>query len=595
MTTSITLSAAALRPAVDAIPERAENLTASDRVADVYVDTALVPTLVPLKNQVIYGRRGTGKTHLLLRVDQEYRNRFDVSRVLAVYVDGRHIRHTPSSGSDTPPVALLIAYRRLLDEVISALVTLLRRELKLGFWDKVLPRAERKARSERVLAALALLRDRSRFGALEPAAGGGTLNSNASRTHSKSSHASIDAELRARIATGSDTGAKGLSAGTGVKAGASLSSSQEVADSLRVTYDMMLVLDFRAIASDLIAVLDDLKTKALVILFDEWSAIPLALQPALADMIRSTLGVGGRVVVKFGCIPFETELSTITSNGDRVGYVLGEEVFVDADLDRLFSAYTDIGSASVFLLSVLHRHLANENVALAQLSLEDALAAFNGQLFKDAKAIGELVRASAGVPRDFLRLFVRAFRSKPDELALDVKRVRDAIHEVFTQEKSPSFGERDSPERLLFDAVFHELCLKAQTPYFFVSTSVASHPVLRTLWKQRAVHLLQSDYFAFADGAHGVFDIYIMDYGRFVSMRSTALGEKTVRALYNSLNLVIKRVVPGGKSMMPANADPVLAKAFSKVLASVGPPLGDFTDLLENVAPVVADRLLPTE
>jgi hypothetical protein len=66
------------------------------------------------------------------------------------------------------------------------------------------------------------------------------------------------------------------------------------------------------------------------------------------------------------------------------------------------------------------------------MSVDDVLVVFNGQLFANEYTISELVSASAGIPRDFLRIFVRAYRSQPDELPIDLQRMRDAIHEFFT-------------------------------------------------------------------------------------------------------------------------------------------------------------------
>jgi hypothetical protein len=586
------LSPSDLRPAVDAIQERAEQLAPSAEVSALYVDTSLLPVLLPLKNQVIYGRRGTGKTHLLLRLAGEYRDRFPDSRHLPVYVDGRQMKQRVLA-TDMAPVSLLLLYRELLDGIIASLRELLSDEVTLGVLDRICPGADKKKRVERVREDLAALHRRTRFGDIELGTATGTLSASEEQAATKKVGKSLEARIRANI-TADVAGQVDAKATGQLGAGAkrSTESSQQAAEALKVTYNVLTVLDFGAIAADMASVLDRLDTQGLVVLFDEWSSIPRALQPAFADMIRSTLAAEARVVVKFGCIPFHTLLSTTTADGDIVGYRVGEEVFVDADLDRLFSSYGDVGGAATFLLSVLHKHLGSELESLKETSVDDAIQLFNGQLFKNDRTISELVSASAGIPRDFLRIFVRSYRNRPDTLPIDEKRVREAIHDFFTFEKNEDFGE-ESPERTLFEELFREVCLANQTPFFLVSTARGTNQVLRNLWDRRLIHLLYREYFAFAGEEPGTFDIYVMDYGRFVSLRSAAKGEQLVTAAYGALGSLVSVVLPGASGAFLLLPNKRVAQQFGKLMAGVEPVEADLDHLLDDVSSLVADRLLP--
>ena len=71
--------------AVTSLADRAEDI--ADPTA-TYVDTAFLATLQNKRSQIIFGRRGTGKTHLLRRLQAELLDRFSELRIVPVYIDG---------------------------------------------------------------------------------------------------------------------------------------------------------------------------------------------------------------------------------------------------------------------------------------------------------------------------------------------------------------------------------------------------------------------------------------------------------------------------------------------------------------------------
>jgi hypothetical protein len=71
---------------------------------------------------------------------------------------------------------------------------------------------------------------------------------------------------------------------------------------------------------------------------------------------------------------------------------------------------------TIFLLKVLQKHLGYTIDSLSKVCFKEAHDYFKKELFKDEKTIAELVRASGGVPRDFLRIFIKPF--EPPEMKL---------------------------------------------------------------------------------------------------------------------------------------------------------------------------------
>jgi hypothetical protein len=83
--------------------------------------------------------------------------------------------------------------------------------------------------------------------------------------------------------------------------------------------------------------------------------------------------------------------------------------------------------------------------------------------------IRELVQASAGVPRDFLRIFVRSFNKAQTSLPINLKHVRVATHEFFQEEKKSLIEER-ATTHLLFEGIFEKICQPSNTYIFFVDS-----------------------------------------------------------------------------------------------------------------------------
>src|SRR5271166_1647533 len=67
------------------LPSRAESL--SDATS-AFTPTVFLDALLPLKDQIVYGRRGTGKTHLFRRLETEFDpSKFDLHRTISSRID----------------------------------------------------------------------------------------------------------------------------------------------------------------------------------------------------------------------------------------------------------------------------------------------------------------------------------------------------------------------------------------------------------------------------------------------------------------------------------------------------------------------------
>jgi predicted ABC-type transport system involved in lysophospholipase L1 biosynthesis ATPase subunit len=114
------LRSPALASAVSNIQMRAEHETVEESLASIYVDNGLLRRLENRSNQILVGRRGTGKTHLLLALSnlRQVRN----ADLRYVYIDLRRIHSTGQNPAKSVQVVADEFFLKVL-ELIQAYVT----------------------------------------------------------------------------------------------------------------------------------------------------------------------------------------------------------------------------------------------------------------------------------------------------------------------------------------------------------------------------------------------------------------------------------------------------------------------------------------
>src|SRR5690625_146386 len=102
-----------LMAAVSKINQRSERQQDAEKIIDTYVDVGLLPQLNNRKHQIFYGRRGTGKTHVM-KVLAEQLQEDDTSAV--VYIDCRTLGSSSQFSDFDLPISqrCLALFRDLL-------------------------------------------------------------------------------------------------------------------------------------------------------------------------------------------------------------------------------------------------------------------------------------------------------------------------------------------------------------------------------------------------------------------------------------------------------------------------------------------------
>lgn len=251
------------------------------KLVSTFVDSGSLFTLLSSQDhQVIYGRRGTGKTHALIYLAETVTTQGDIP----IYIDMRNIGSSGGVYSD-PSLSLSERATRLLLDTLST------------FCDVIY---------EFILENEELLENKSLEGYIDE------LANNVSKV------SVIESSIRNQ--------------------------------SLQNLSNMQHIVRFGSIGQLLRNLVRSIFPKKIWILLDEWSSVPLDLQPYLADFIRRSMFPVKSVIVKVAAIEQRTRFQLPFVEGNYVGIEVGADIAADINLDDFMVFDNDAERANIFFL-----------------------------------------------------------------------------------------------------------------------------------------------------------------------------------------------------------------------------------------------------
>jgi hypothetical protein len=401
--------------ALNLIPKRAESRQ-TQTMRDTFVDSGVAVALEAIDHQVLYGRRGTGKTHALRYLETTVGTR----GAIAVYVDLRTIGSPDGlfAGQMMPPTER--ATRLLVDllgQVHDALLAAAIDDEAL-VTDVVFVR-----KLDDLLASISTIR----------IAG--------------------DVEVsRVGEQKDTETTGAGVTLGFGPKPGAevrlSTQGAEERRELLRETRrgTERRILNFSDVARALRELAATLATRRVWLLLDEWSSVPHEIQPFLGEfLVRCVLPLQ-MFTVKIAAIEQQSNFRAYQPDGLTIGIELGADVAANLDLDEFMVFEQNEDKARSFFKGLLLKHLTSG------VDPEDKVAGLDTDIdlvsmaFTDRRAFDELVRAAEGVPRDVLNIAAKA-ALRAAERKVSVPDVRLAARAWFQAYKEAALRGREEAQR----------------------------------------------------------------------------------------------------------------------------------------------------
>lgn len=273
-------------------------------------------------------------------------------------------------------------------------------------------------------------------------------------------------------------------------------------------------LNFGSIAGSLADMVAILGGRRVWFFIDEWSEIPVDLQPYVADMFRRILLPVNEITVKIAAIEHRTNFAILKEHGEYIGLELGADVAADLNLDDFLVFDNSQEKAVDFIASLIYRHYKTSPVEHPEFSDPNHLIS---ALFTQRPVFQEFVRAVEGVPRDALNLIAKVV-TKAFGQPIAMNHVRAGARDWYNQDKAAVIRNDTSLADLL-QHIIAEVIAGRRARAFLLSAT-ARYPGVDKLFDSRLLHILKKNVSSH-DEPGARYDVYKIDYGCYVDLINT--------------------------------------------------------------------------
>jgi hypothetical protein len=278
--------------------------------------------------------------------------------------------------------------------------------------------------------------------------------------------------------------------------------------------------DLTKLKDAIVELLELLQIDTLYICIDEWAeldkSVNSTIQIHFAQKIKKFLFKNPRISIKIASIWHETELSYKTLNASRSGGLeIGQDIYKSIDLDTLFleNEKTIVDFLSNLIFKRINFFLNNKLEYLKK--NQDYLATLIDEIFGTAKNFKELVSASHGVPRDFLELFARCLNlaeNRLDKYIIDRNLVEEVAINYFKNEKRALISGNES--YIQFSSLIDNYIKEKNVRFFAVKTSIYKYSIeIKELVDKKLLQQIPSA--NIPREIRDNFKVFLIDYGNY--------------------------------------------------------------------------------
>lgn len=451
-----------------------------------YVDRGQLSAIQNNSSELIVGRRGTGKTHLLGSLKEIIDTKTDE---IAIFISILECSQTPPiPGGETTE----FASKRIAREMFGSFL----REYLYKFsntTDKLLSRLE--ATKEKKEHKILSEKVREKFGFLLQAIEIGKKHSVSRRSKEKIKRSSSN-----------EKGMKG-GGGLGISGrGVSGSVDFNIAGGMRRDYSSVeeidiestFHIDMKEVRTITEEILELLNVKRLYILIDEWMELekvtPSKVQPTFAQMLKITFFNSKNIAVKIASIWSNTTLYDRQDMSKSIGIQLGHDIIRGPDLDIDFIEHED--EVFEFCKEMLFRRLAFVCKEIEAIQGRDQIVddIFIVELFDNRKNFNAFIAATHGIPRQLMQLFNKCAKKLSGnfaEYAIDYTLVASIASTIYREQKRKAIDPTSSAH-ILLSRISRYMETKNRRTFLVKSSSASNSSALRKLIDEEHIHQIPS-------------------------------------------------------------------------------------------------------
>jgi hypothetical protein len=495
---------------------RSEDLGSFEQL---FVDPVNSASIETNTNQLILGRRGTGKTLLLGAIHSRVNGRFPDSRCYAFYYSAVDFRSSAEYGGVVPTTKekTHAFFHSFIEKLANDILELADKVFEkpnllqaLGLVGDAKKR-QRELLEDRVLRLV----DAARVGAESPLP--------SSVTGSRESHASSARDRHTSI------GGALTSDGSRVGASFSRERSQRAESVEHVVLGSRRAFDPSLIRSFLVEIVDLLGLDYIIVLLDEWMSLA-ECQTEFAERIKQCLFGEERIAVKIAADQYQGQFNNAGTGHNFRGLEIGADIFPIVNLDQPFR---DPVAGFALFADVLYRRLLFLNPDMQNFFGDPPVSNpswFVEMIFDNEHAFEEASRGAQGICRDFHEIVQGCAKKIGWDVAsgkVTFNTVRDVLVERTDATYDRVLRSVDSNPLLVNLIIPH--VRDTGTRFFLVENRETRYAhIVDDLLSKRFIHALPlSEMHPTLKASHRLFEI---DYGIYLDlMEAREWSERTKR------------------------------------------------------------------
>lgn len=281
-------------------------------------------------------------------------------------------------------------------------------------------------------------------------------------------------------------------------------------------------IDFSELFEIFSIIAKELNNKHIWFLLDEWVNIPYDIQPFVADLIRRIFLPLPNITIKISAIEHRSNFQVYKTNAEYIGFELGADVAAVLDLDD-FMVFDNNKVRSIdFFEKLLFNHYIS-GVTIKYNNIQEDIPEdmpsnsqdFIDRVFEDRNVFIEFIRSTEGVPRDGINILSLAAQ-KSGGRPINIFSIISAARDWTLRDKERTLSTNKKANKLFHHINRRILEKKGRQRTFLVNTD-DEHELIEALFDFRVIHIRNEFFFLEANPGER-FSLYIIDYGSFVNM-----------------------------------------------------------------------------
>lgn len=451
---------------------------------DYYAGKDVITKINNVKNQVIYGRRGTGKTHLLRVLQETMLDNYSKDRKLPIYIDMRNVK--PFVSNDNPVYYALVVFKELALEFLKTIFENIDIIYDIDPFD-VNQRAYLSDRQKRISKF---------FNEFNYKLEGNTLTK----------IGDIDFTINE---------IKTISQKITVSQEAALELSNQNTQDIKTDQSRIKYLTFSQINDIISELISEIDSEGVFFLIDEWSEIPLEYQPIVSELLKRAF-ITSSITLKIAAIPNRTVLIKenlgLEDGGDIFGYPLDNRYIYELNPELTKSFFNEL----------LFNHLYSNDEIIYKDFLDKKtnmpLKGFINEFFAN-QAYREILIASAGIPRDFINIFTNSYNVFIDrngsQKRIAVADIRTATVSWYETDKKKTVDANNNA-KILLNKIISDIIINKKRCHFLIAEKYENNKVLQDLIDLRVIHLRKKG-ISHKDIKGVTYNVYYIDYACYTS------------------------------------------------------------------------------